>query len=253
MVTTDKELKALILKESRKAVKNFIEEVKGSSTTNAAPLVPLNEVNAKSLIARHSENGYIVISACRSDFDELGIDSSLPNAMELRNKVNNERTRSIINDIKKSGYSYTPVYGGFIENFGEENSQHVYERSFIVYNRDKSGKSGDFKKLFNFGVALCCKYNQDSVLVKAPNDTPKYIKQDGSVDMQFTGNVAFDDISQKYFTDLHKNSASKIGNGGKPSRFSYIFEEAYINPAPAGYSERVVRSSNGEIFLNDFK
>ena len=34
-------------------------------TANKSKLISLNEVNARSLVNRHSQNGYAIISACR--------------------------------------------------------------------------------------------------------------------------------------------------------------------------------------------
>jgi hypothetical protein len=153
----------------------------------------------------------------------------------------------MIDDIKKSGFSYTPTYGGFIENLGSDNETTVYERSFIIYNKDKNGKNCNFNDLYKLGLELCKKYNQDSFLVQAPNENPKYIKKDGSLDFEFNGGKVFNDVSQEYFTDLHKNThkGGDITNR-KPTRFS--FTEAYINPKPQCYSERHVRWLNGEVF-----
>jgi hypothetical protein len=153
----------------------------------------------------------------------------------------------MIEDIKQTNYSYTPTYGGFIENLGTEKETNVYERSFIIYNKDKRGNNLDFNDLYEFGLEMCRKYNQDSFLVQAPNDKPKYIKQDGSVDYEFSGGKVFNDLSQEYFTDLHKNThkSGDVSNR-KPTRFS--FTEAYVNPKPQSYSERHVRWLNGEVF-----
>ena len=153
----------------------------------------------------------------------------------------------MIEDIKQSNFSYTPIYGGFKENLGTDKETIVYERSFIVYNKDKRGNNRDFDELFNLGIEMCRKYNQDSFLVQEPNENPKYIKQDGSVDFEFSGGKVFNDISQEYFTDLHKNThnSGDISNR-EPTRFS--FTEAYVNPKPQCYSERHSRWLSGEVF-----
>ena len=102
----------------------------------------------------------------------------------------------MIEDIKQSGFSYTPTYGGFKENLGTDQETMVYERSFIVYNKDKRGNNRNFDELFCFGIEMCRKYNQDPFLVQSPGVNPKYIKQDGSVDVEFSGGKVFNDISQ---------------------------------------------------------
>ena len=234
--------------QENKSVKenNFLWEFR-PHTTNNGKLVSINEVNVKSMLDRHSENGFIAISPCRgyADFD---IDPSEPDAQQKLAEINNKRIKECISLIKASGFSYTPVYSGFIENQGTDDEQNVYERSFIVYNNKKDGEAPDFKELYDFGIELARKYNQDSVLVKAPGEPPRYITQNGDVDMEFSGKTSFNDLSQEYFTDMHKNT-DKFGNisNRRPTRFSYV--ESYINPAPQCLNEAHVRALNGEIFI----
>lgn len=185
----------------RKAkIGNFLNECYGENTSNKADLVSLNEVNARSLIDRHSKEGYVIVSPCRGG-DDFGLDVNDKHQKEKLNQINRERIKELIDLIKSSGYSYTPVYGGFIENKGTEHEENVYERSFIIYNHYKDGTVG-----------------------------------------------AFNDLSQEYFTDLHKNTQKTMKDGSSPTRFSFL--ESYINPAPQCYGERVKRSYLGEVFLS---
>ena len=235
------------LKESvMNSVNNYLNEYR-SGTRNNGKLVSINEGNIKRIIATHSNNGYIVIFPCRggSDFG-INPNNSKCEADNLAN-INKERMKEIIEDIKESGFSYTPLYGGFIENLGSENEETVYERSFIVYNKDKHDRERDFNDLFEFGLSMCRKYNQESFLVQAPNDNPKYVKQDGSIDFEFDGGKVFNDISREYFTDLHKNT-DKNGDISSRRLTSFSFTEAYVNPKPQCYSERHARWANGEVF-----
>ena len=62
-----------------------------------------------------------------------------------------------------------PVYGGFIENKGKENETVVYEKSFMIFNYDKKGNPNKLDDLFNFGVELSEKINQDSFLYHIMN------------------------------------------------------------------------------------
>lgn len=235
------------LQESRNVKKNnFLWEYR-PYTTNNGKLVPINEVNAKSLIGRHSENGFIAISPCRG-YADFGLDPKDPSSKQKLAEINNERVKECIKAIKASGFSYTPAYGGFIENLGTEEEENVYERTFIIYNSKKGGGESDFNELYNLGIELAKRYNQDSFLAKAPGQPPRYITQDGDVDMEFSGKASFNDMSQEYFTDLHKNT-DKFGNASnrKPTRFSYV--ESYINPAPQGLTEAHSRALSGEVFI----
>lgn len=231
-----------------KNIGNFLGECYSEKTFNKANLVSLNEVNAKSLIDRHSKDGYIIISPCRGCAD-FGLDSSNPSDREKLNNINRKRIKELIEILKATDWSYTPTYGGFIENYGTDKEENVYERSFVVYNHYRDGSVGNFNDLYKFALEMCKKYNQDSVLIKAPNENPKYVKKDGETDLSFSDKVAFNDLQQEYFTDLHKNT-DKFGDKSKrrPTRFSFL--ESYINPAPQCYGERIRRSRNGEIFLS---
>lgn len=234
-------------KERMKEV-NFLDEVYSDKTNNKANLVSLNEVDARSLIDRHSKDGYVIVSPCRG-FADFGLDKNNQQDIEKLAHINKERVKDFIKILKQTDFSYTPTYGGFIENLGTENEQNVYERSFVIYNHHKDGSVGDFKDLYQFALEMAKKYNQDSVLIKAPTENPKYIKQNGEEDFGFSDEVKFNDLSQEYFTDLHKNT-HKGGDisDKKPTRFSFM--ECYINPAPQCYGERISRARNGEIFLS---
>ena len=225
---------------------NFLCEFR-PHTLNNAMKVSINEVNAKTMLSKHGESDFIAVSPCRG-YSDFGINPSENGAEERLAAINNQRIREIIGLIKNSGYSYTPVYGGFIENKGTDNEQNVYERSFVIYNHDRNGNVGNMSKLIEFGLQLTKKYNQDSILVKSPGEKPKYITQNGEIDIEFDGKTTFNDMSQDYFTDLHKNTHKfKDSENRRPTRFSYV--ESYINPAPMGMSEAHSRHLNGEIFL----
>ena len=222
------------------AIKNFLNECYSEKTGNKGDLVSLNEVNARSLIDRHTADGYVIISPCRGGAD-FGLDPNDPRQRERLADINHKRVKEFVDILKQTDFSYTPVYGGFIENKGKENEENVYERSFVVYNHHKDGSVGDFGELRQFALDMARKYNQE------PNGKPQYVKQNGEVDFGFDGDIAFNDLSQEYFTDLHKNSHKTMGDDSSPTRFSFL--ESYINPAPQCYGERVSRARNGEIFL----
>lgn len=225
---------------------NFLNECYSEKTGNKGDLVSLNEVNARSLIDRHSADGYVIISPCRGGGD-FGLDPNDPRQREMLADINHKRVKEFVDILKRTDFSYTPTYGGFIENQGTPNEENVYERSFVVYNHHKDGSVGDFNELYQFALDMARKYNQDSVLIQAPNGKPQYVKQNGEVDFGFDGDIAFNDLSQEYFTDLHKNTHKTMGDDSSPTRFSFL--ESYINPAPQCYGERVSRARNGEIFL----
>lgn len=242
-------------------VGNFLNECYSEKTSNKANLVSINEMNAKRMLDRHTADGYVIISPCRGGAD-FGLD---PDGHESEkeydelNHINKERVKKLVEILKSSEWSYTPMYGGYIENRGTDKEKHVFERSFVVYNHRKDGSVGNFADLRQFAVKMAQMFNQDSVLVQEPNGKPQYIKQDNSVDFGFDGDVVFNDVLQDYYSDFDKttnnppyytNKEKKektIRADSRPTRFSFV--ECYINPAPQCYGERISRARMGEIFL----
>ena len=177
------------------------------------------------LLDKHSENGYIIVSLCNDEDDCV---------------------RKLITIFKKSPWSYMPVYGGFIENKGEENETVVYEKSFMIFNYDKKGNPNKLDDLFNFGVELSKKFNQDSFLYHEPGKKPTYYKYGKHISV-FSDKMKFNDYAEMYFTDLHKNTHEYSGIAAKVTRFKFI--GCYANPKPQVVCTRFMRDKAGEIFL----
>lgn len=222
----------------------LLKEVYDSCSNNTKP-ISINETNAKRLLDRHTRFGYAIISASRGGGD-FGLDSSIPNEDRKLREINNKRTKELVDDVRKAGFSYTLTYGGFIENKGEEDEREVYERSVVVY-ANKTDKTTDMDRLMDFAIEMCRKYNQDSVLIQEPNKPAVYLDKNGNVDFELGSNMSFNDASETYFTDLHKNTGGKMRKSSKPTRFS--FTESYIGARPQCYSESHIRYLKGEVFL----
>lgn len=240
-----------ILTERRKTNRNAFpteDRIGVEHYDSRLKVVPINETNAKRMLARHSNDGYIVISPCRSNLAELGVADDDPQADVKAKQENQARVKEMERALRRAGVSYTPVYGGFIENLGDKDERNVYERSFMIYNRKKDGSPFGLENLYNFGINLAKYYNQDSFLFKEPDNPPRYITKDGEVDMEFGNDATFNDFSQEYFTDLHKNSEKHAGKkNGRPTRFTFM--EAYVNPPCGSVSSRAPRSAKGEVFI----
>ena len=224
------------------SVQDLLKEI--VSIHNNTHLRSINETNAKRFLERHTNSGYVIISACRSS-KYFKLDVTNPQELNKFNQLNNQRTKELLNDIIEKGFRYTPCFGGFIENQGLENEQEVYEKSFIIYPYKKD-KSYNFQELKDFAIEMCDKYDQESVLIKAPTETPKCYNKNGDITIEMGNDATFNDVAQEYFTDLNKNTSNKINPNSKPTRFT--FTETYIPLKPENYSEGVVRFYKGEKF-----
>ena len=210
---------------------------------NEYPLQKLNEETLSRIINKHGTDGYIIVSANRSG---------------QPNEINNKNTRNLIIDLKNSHYGYFPVYGGY---HGTDGIVDSYEPSFIVFNHKKgSGELGDFSDLKLLAIQLCGKYNQDSVLIKEPNERPYYVNRNGDI----VGKATSDDVDlnnpkNEYYTSLIKTNNLDYDNPDRLKRFSFPMEfECYMNPCAdtlnelrrrkEGFGEIVYNFGNKEIF-----
>jgi hypothetical protein len=229
--------------------------------------VRIDEVTLDRVLKKHGNNGMINISANRSDEPQ---------------DVNDKNTKELIRDLKRSGYSYLPTYGGYRGADGEEGD---YEPSFVVFNYDVNGNAGDFDELRQFALTLCGKYNQDCVLIKAPGEAPIYVDSEGNkINSRESSNTWKNDPSQTYFTsfkskdsvddevraklmgkyksycnangipktkegfeEFSKSHLGDIDSIGKRYTYDIGFDECYVNPMPCQLTERMRRK--GEVMI----
>ena len=214
--------------DGRGILKEFYE------INNDNPLKPITEETLSRVINKHGNNGFIIVSANRSDKD---------------GKENNINTRALIADIRAAGLSYLPVYGGY---HGQDGVIDSYEPSFIIFSYDKKGEPVEFSKLAELAKELCGKYNQDSVLVKGPNDLPVYINKDGVIVGKAADNeVDLNNPDNEFYTSLIKTNNLDYKNPDRLKRFSYnMVFECFVNPSPNTLNEfRRRKEGNGEIIL----
>jgi len=237
-------------------------------TTNRNKPVLVEGVTIDRIIKKHGDKGLVIVSANRSDMDS---------------DYNDNKTRELIHDIKDSGYSYLPVYGGYRGTDGVEDD---YEPSFIIFNYDNNGDERDFDELRDFALYCCGKFNQNSVLIKAPSTPPIYVNKEGNkVNSKESDEVIKNDPKQQFFSSLKskedvdneireklmgkyktfchisnipvtksgfekfcKENLTNIDSIGK--RWTYDIQfECYVNPMPCQLSERMRRK--GEIMIWD--
>lgn len=185
----------------------------------------LTEATINRILTKHSDSGFIIVSANRTDKTK---------------KENDKNTKSLIADIRKSGYSYFQVYGGCK---GMDGIVDKYEPSFFITNYKGKTLQDNFDDLFDLAVKICNKYDQDSVSVKAPNDVPKYIDRNGEVVGKEKQNdkVSINRIEQEYFTALYKKDTK---------RFTLDMNfNMYLNPLPCTLNEVMRRQLSNEIII----
>lgn len=194
--------------------------------------IDLKETTLTKMLTKHSDAGYIIITAFRGEFEY---------------KENVKRNQKLKSDIDKSEFSYIPVWGGFIETDSETGEQkEVKERSFVVLNFKRGSKesSPDSEELKKLGRVLCKKYNQESYLYKPQgNETQAfYINSMGKVEMKFNSATPTK-AADMYFTNLSKSSKKSVGN----KAFTYREGVIWLAQSPKSLAEAYKRM--GEIFI----
>ena len=200
-----KEAFRVLHEEAKTANEDVMKRFYGLLANHTKP-VRIDEATLERLLKKHGGDGMVDISA---------------NKAGLPQEMNDENTKSLISDLKQSGFLYLPTYEGYrIENGVEDD----YEPSFVVFNHDAKGNAGNFDELKQFALAMCRKYNQDSVLVKAPGQSPVWLDKDGN-----TANARESDANRNGCT-------CETG-----------LNECYVNPIPCQLSERMRRV--GEVMI----
>lgn len=244
----------------------------GIDSNHCRPLV-MEKINLNRIITKHGDNGVINLSACRSN---------------LPQEVNDEQTQELLHDIQSAGYAYLPTYGGYRDTSKGEEAD--YEPSFIVFNYNTKGEPQQWEKLKQFGIEMCRKYDQSSVLVKAPGENPVYLDGNGrKINSSETDKVFKNDANQEFFTTLKnkqdvdkeiddklmtlyhqwqrktgrtlnakelekfkQDNLDKVKNIGRRYTYDIKFDECVlVNPGPATLMEQMLRSQKGEIMLWD--
>lgn len=194
-------------------VADDIYYVKHMVESHNANVIPLIETTLNRVFTKHANEGYFIISASR------GNNTPAENAA---------LTKQLEKDLSELGYSYLPISGGFIENRGMPDERDVTEDSCLVMGRTPRTTPEEqdkfIQKMLSDAQMLCQKYNQDSVLVQVPGEHAKYITKDGSIDMEFDGPNKYNDLTQDYFSRLHRGKVNKPSQHGSHGQWSMTAE-----------------------------
>lgn len=216
---------------------------------------PLTEASLNHILNKDKySEGYVIVSACRGDWDE---DDRVEN-----NRLNNEKTRELKRCAKDEGFGYIPVYGGFIENFKTDKAREVFERSLMVFPYSNRGERRGFDELRDWAKDMGIRFNQDAVLIKEPDDAngpkaPYYLvtaNRDGNTigdKQEWFGKDTYkvNDIAQQFFTSMRKKSR-RHKMDDNPRRFTLTeCVSVCVNKDPRCHSGAHCRFSSGE-FVN---
>lgn len=208
-------------------------------------------------IRKHSDNGMIIVSANKSgivyDNENISLENEYNDWLEKNEVDDDEKQRALFlkernrladrqleMEIKKRGYSFSRVFGGYKDLDDNADS---YEPSFIVYATSKSGERVDFGELEDFAILMCKKFKQDSVYVQRPGDSPIYLDMNGNqVNSDSSKKMKFNDDRAEYFTTTKRKKKDN-----KRFTSDIRFENFYTESASIVEMRR--RSSHGEVFL----
>ena len=203
---------------------------------NQSAPVLVEKITIDRLMQKHGDNGFVIISANRSDKPE---------------ERNIKATQNLIQDLKNSNFSYLPTYGGY---HGTDNVVDVFEPNFTVFNYSQNGNPTNWEDLHKFALDMCAKYEQDSVYINEPGKAPEYQNANGDkINRTSTKKYIKNDLNQEYFTSL--SSPEEIAAHGKTQKIGRRFtsdiqfeNKVYVNPIPSSHTAR--RRRSGEIILN---
>ena len=166
--------------------------MKAKMNSSKASYISLNEVSFSRIIDFHAKNGYAIVSAARG---------------ENSDSENKQLDKQLKLDISSAGWTFTPIYGGFVETNNETGEKtNVVERSFLIYNHNRKNKDFSFKDLKAFVVEMCEKYKQEAVLIADPNeDAAAYFDADGDEIFKLSKKLTVRNALQEFFSTLNRS------------------------------------------------
>ena len=218
-----------------------------SQMTNVDGLRVLTEANLQRISKGHEKGGYAIISASRGH----------------RTQQENDRQTNILRDkLRNKHYSYIMVYGGYKEEGQDRASM---EKSFVVFPYDiQSKKPADFDKfkkdMIDFATPAKSgskeekdRENQDAILICEPNGKPYYVNLKGRDDDAPFDDVEYNNTGNEYFTaikkwnDMSLNRKNRDWKNGKPQRYSFKYNECYIENPPSSMQIGHQRWASGDM------
>ena len=214
---------------------------------NSLKTRPLVESTLNRCLKYHANNGFIMVSACRT----------------TRTPAENYiETGKLIAELKAMGLSHFTVYGGYQEENGKFAD---YETTMFIPAKTVDGDPVPMQTLVDVGKDLGHRFEQDSILVKEPGKDPYWLgtrtetAPDGSppnygeITDVFDGPVDVNNPSFPFFTSLIKAKYRNLDleHPDRLKRFAYTQKEDESEPrileAPGSDAERARRQNEGEL------
>ena len=166
--------------------------MKTEMNSNRASYVELKEVSFSRVVDFHSKNGYAIVSASRGENSDA---------------ENKKLDKQLKADISSAGWTFTPIYGGFVETNKETGEKkNVVERSFLIYNSNRKNKDLSFEDLKKFAIEMCGKYNHEAVFIADPSsETASYFDADGDETFKLDKKITVRNALQEFFSTLNRS------------------------------------------------
>ena len=200
---------------------NYLNIVYGREVANNQKMLPLNGISMSRLVGtEYRQTGFAIV------FTEMYA------------------------TIRHSDFCFIPVFGAYVEQdqSGKPVSSKV-ETAAIILSRDRNGNPIPFDCLRRFAISLGTTYNQDVVLIQAPDENPRYVVTRATIDhalgdtyTELCGEWRLEDLTRDFFTD-------KANRHGYWDKHWLTFTDQFINPTFTTRNEGHIRYLNGEIFL----
>lgn len=191
----------------------------------------MTEAMRRRLVSRYDKDGYIILSASHGDKTA---------------EESDQRFAELKRMVKKNGYSFLSVFGGYAEKGGE-----AFLKLLYVVPVSANEERADFERFFIDMTDIADTYGQEFFLVCRGGESPRYYYlADGtygpSVD---SGTVC--DVLRQYFFALKRRNTDRSGDAVKGNPQGFTPCELYLAAQPKTIFGAHGRRSDGEIVFYD--
>jgi hypothetical protein len=195
----------------------------------------------------HYKNGEMILSACRHGMPKNKEFSQFSKEEMEQYFANISATDSLKHDIRLKGYGYVTTMGGYPEsNDSGPGTVDVTEISFVV---PFNPKTMDEKSFIQFGLDMCRKYNQDSIMVSGFKDIaggrPVFLNRNSNIEAVFNSFRPYKP-DDKYYT-VQKNGKGFVIDAVDLSGMNHLVKYYFGIHVPVTMNDSVMMRKDGEI------